>query len=240
MAVRTLSSVTKTLAVLDYVASSPRPVRLTEVAKGLEEARAATHQRLITLVDGGWIEQTEEGSYRLTLRIVRYASMAMEQGNLGERVADVLQDMVTESLETASLAILEGHEAVILRRVESKGILRADLRVGARLNLERTAMGRILVAHARPEVIAQLRAEGVALPDEALLETYRQQGYAVSGMTGPRAVSAVAVPIFDNHDHCIAALAISGPEAGFDLDKCAAIASAAADVVNARLRGAQA
>jgi len=59
-------------------------------------------------------------------------------------------------------------------------------------------------------------------------------------MTGPRAVSAVAVPIFDNHDHCIAALAISGPEAGFDLDKCAAIASAAADVVNARLRGAQA
>ncbi|MBD1552143.1 IclR family transcriptional regulator [Pseudomonas typographi] len=240
MAVRTLSSVTKTLAVLDYVASSPRPVRLTEVAKALEEARAATHQRLITLADGGWIEQTEEGAYRLTLRIVRYASMAMEQGNLGERVADVLQDMVTDSLETASLAVLEGHEAVILRRVESNGILRADLRVGARLSLELSAMGRILMAHARPELIAQLQAEGVKLPSEDELALYRRQGYAVSGVSGPRAVSAVAVPVFDSHDQCIATLAISGPQAGFDLDKCAAIASAAADVVNARLRGAQA
>lgn len=240
MAVRPLSSVTKTLAVLDYVASSPRPVRPAEVAKAMDEARAATHQRLVTLVDAGWVEQTDDGAYRLTLRIVRFASMALEQGNLGERVTDVLQNMVTESSETASLAVLEEHEAVILQRVESKGILRADLRVGARLNLDRTAMGRVLVAYARPEVLTHLREEGITLPSRDQLEEVRRQGYAINGMTGPRAVAAIAVPVFDSHGQCIAALAISGPEAGFELEKCAAIAAAAADVINARLCGAQA
>lgn len=239
MSVRPLSSVLKTFAVLDVVAAAPEPVRLADVARAVEEARAATHQRLQTLVEAGWVEQTEDGRYRLALRIVAHAAMAMEQANLGARLADILHDMVAESGETASMAVLDGHEAVIMRRVEAKGILRADLRVGTRLDLARTALGRVLSAFARPEALVRLAEAGVVLPEAELVERIRADGYAVSGITGPRTVSAVAAPVVDSHGDCIAALSLSGPTAGFNTQTCASVVVAAAARVNARLRGAR-
>ncbi|HEV7318456.1 MAG TPA: IclR family transcriptional regulator [Ensifer sp.] len=239
MAVRPLSSVLKTLAAFDCVAAAVEPMRLADVAKQLGEARGAAHQRLVTLVEAGWIEQTQDGRYRLTLRVVSHAAMALEQSNLGARFAGVLEEMVTQSGETASLAVLDGKDAVIVRRVESRGVLRADLKVGAHLRLDRTAFGRVLVSHARPEIIERLRVQGVSLPDDEMMALVRQQGYAISEVEGPRTVSAVAAPILDAQGECIGALALSGPFQGFDTEKCAGIVIAAAAASSGRMRGDQ-
>jgi DNA-binding IclR family transcriptional regulator len=53
--VRPLSSVLKSLAVLDALARAHRPQRLMELAQALEESRATTYQRLLTLTQAGWI-----------------------------------------------------------------------------------------------------------------------------------------------------------------------------------------
>ncbi|MGT2444973.1 IclR family transcriptional regulator domain-containing protein (plasmid) [Ensifer adhaerens] len=147
--------------------------------------------------------------------------------------------MVTQSGETASLAVLDGKDAVIVRRVESRGVLRADLKVGAHLRLDRTAFGRVLASHARPEIIERLRVQGVSLPDDEMMTLVRQQGYAISEVEGPRTVSAVAAPILDAQGECIGALALSGPFQGFDTEKCAGIVVAAAAASSGRMRGDQ-
>lgn len=239
MAVRALSSVLKTLSAFDCVASATEPMRLADIARQLGEARGAAHQRLVTLVEAGWLEQTADGRYRLTLRVVSHAAMALEQSNLGARFAGVLEEMVTQSGETASLAVLDGKDAVIVRRVESRGVLRADLKVGAHLRLDRTAFGRILVSFARPEVYERLKAQGVPLPEEHVIARVREQGFAISEVEGPRTVSAVAAPLFDAQGECIGALALSGPQTGFDTDKCARVVVAAATASSGRLRGEQ-
>ena len=239
MSVRPLSSVLKTLAAFECIAAAPEPLRLVDIARQLGEARGAAHQRLVTLVEAGWIEQTPDGRYRLTLRIVGHAAMALEQSNLGARFAGVLEEMVTQSGETASLAVLDGKSAVIVRRVESRGVLRADLRIGTQLRLDRTAFGRVLVSFSRPEIVDRLRAQGVELPDDQIVAEVRRCGYAISEVEGPRTVSAVAAPIIDAQNECIGALALSGPFTGFDTDKCARIVVAAAAASAARLRGEQ-
>lgn len=239
MAVRPLSSVLKTLAAFDCVAAATEPVRVADIARQLGEARGAAHQRLVTLVEAGWIEQTPDGRYRLTLRVVSHAASALEQANLGARFSGVLEDMVTQSGETASLAVLDGKDAVIVRRVESRGVLRADLRVGTHLRLDRTAFGRVLVSFARPEILERLRAQGVDLPTDEVIGQVRSSGYAISEVEGPRTVSAVAAPLLDAQGECIGALALSGPFTGFDTDKCAQIVIAAAAASAGRLRGEQ-
>lgn len=239
MAVRPLSSVLKTLAAFDCVAAATEPVRVADIARQLGEARGAAHQRLVTLVEAGWIEQTPDGRYRLTLRVVSHAASALEQANLGARFSGVLEDMVTQSGETASLAVLDGKDAVIVRRVESRGVLRADLRVGTHLRLDRTAFGRVLVSFARPEILERLRAQGVDLPTDEVIAQVRSSGYAISEVEGPRTVSAVAAPLLDAQGECIGALALSGPFTGFDTDKCAQIVVAAAAASAGRLRGEQ-
>lgn len=239
MAVRPLSSVLKTLSAFDCVAAATEPVRVADIARQLGEARGAAHQRLVTLVEAGWIEQTPDGRYRLTLRVVSHAASALEQANLGARFSGVLEDMVTQSGETASLAVLDGKDAVIVRRVESRGVLRADLRVGTHLRLDRTAFGRVLVSFARPEIFERLRAQGVSLPADEVVAQVRSIGYAISEVEGPRTVSAVAAPLLDAQGECIGALALSGPFTGFDTDKCAQIVVAAAAASAGRLRGEQ-
>lgn len=237
MPVRALSTVLKSFAVLDAVAASAEPMRLADLARTLGEARAATYQRLVTLIEGGWVEQTDDGRYRLTVKPVHLAEAAMEQANLGTRLADVLQDVVAESGETASLAVLDDHEAVIVRRFEARGVLRADLRVGTRLALSYTATGRVLTAFAEPDQRERLRAGGAALADDALLDRVRRQGHAATDPGGVRAVAAVAAPVMDRHGRCIAALAVSGPSAGFDTQHCAEIATAAAARMTSRING---
>ncbi|MDM9623941.1 IclR family transcriptional regulator [Rhizobium sp. AC44/96] len=239
MAVRPLSSVLKTLAAFDCVAAAPEPLRLADVARQLGEARGAAHQRLVTLVEAGWVEQTPDGRYRLTLRVVSHAAAALEQSNLGARFSGVLEEMVTQSGETASLAVLDGKDAVIVRRVESRGVLRADLKVGAHLRLDRTAFGRVLVSFARPEIIERLKAQGVDLPSDEVMAQVRANGYAISEVEGPRTVSAVAAPLLDAQGECVGALALSGPFTGFDTDKCAHIVVAAAAASSGRMRGEQ-
>jgi len=127
--------VLKAFAALDIIASSNEPLRLADVARMLGEARATTLQRLVTLVEAGWVEQSEDNRYRLSLKVLHHAAIALEQAGIGTRLVDILQDVVAESGETASLAILDGTESVIINRVESRGMLRADLRIGTRLPL---------------------------------------------------------------------------------------------------------
>lgn len=82
MAVRSLSTVLKTFAVLDVLAKSSRPLRLIDLAHQTDEARGAVYQRLVTLVEAGWIDALDDGTYRLSLRTVPFANVALEQADL--------------------------------------------------------------------------------------------------------------------------------------------------------------
>ena len=105
--VRPLSTVIKTLAVLDALASSPRGMRLPEVAAAMNLSRPTAYQRLLTLIEAGWIEQDEDMRYRLSMHACRFAAAALEQADLGARVQPVLEALVHKVKETASVAVLD-------------------------------------------------------------------------------------------------------------------------------------
>jgi len=228
MAVRSLSSTLKTLAICDVVAASSKPMRLPDVVKATGDQRAAVYQRLRTLVDAGFLEQTVEGAFRLALRFQLYAVRALEQANLGERTTELLQEIVAESGETATVSVLDGYHAVIINRVESRQVLRADLRVGARMALGASASGSVLVAFGSQEMRERLREQGIGLPYDAALAEVRERGFAIFAPTDPQFVAAVAAPVFDAAGQCIAVIAISGPTTRFDHATCAPIAVSAA------------
>lgn len=238
MAVRALSSALKTLAACEALAASPRPMRLVELARSTGDQRAAVYQRLVTLIEAGLIEQTADGAFRLSLRFQYFAAQAMTQADLGTRSEGILAGIVADSGETASLAVFDGQEAVIVARAESSQLLRADLRVGTRLRLAGSASGAALVAFASPETLARLTAAGVPLPDAAERAGIRAKGYATF-LPGPGgSVSAVAAPVFDGAGNCLAVIAVSGPASRFDVAAAGRIAVEAARRLSAPMRGA--
>ncbi|WP_051469742.1 IclR family transcriptional regulator [Chelativorans sp. J32] len=216
--VRPLSTALKTLAVLDVFAGSARGMRLPEIARAMGLSRPTAYQRLLTLVEAGWIEQDEEGRYRLSMHVCRLAAAALEQADLGSRVQPILEALVHEVKETASLAVLDRGVPCIVSRVESDSLLRAEQKVGTTMSLEGSASGRILTAFADEGTLRRLQESGRPLASEEVLAAARADGYALSSGYTHTGVRGIAAPVFDIQGRCTATLSLVMPETRFKLE----------------------
>lgn len=216
--VRSLSTVLKTMAVLDVLAESSRGMKLPEVAAAMQLSRPTAYQRLLTLIEAGWVEQDKELRYRLSMHNCRLAAAALEHADLGARATTILETLVQNVEETASLSVLDRGLPCIVARVESESILRAEQKIGTTMSLEGSASGRVLTAFADEGTLARLRASGHPLADEDILATTRAEGYATSSGYTQAGVLAIAAPIFDIAGRCIATLSLVMPMTRFKLE----------------------
>ncbi|MCV0397186.1 MAG: IclR family transcriptional regulator [Rhizobiaceae bacterium] len=217
--VRPLTTALKTMAVLDALAKSPRGMRLPEIARAMDLSRATAYQRLLTLVEAGWVEQDEQSRYRLSMHVCRLAAAALEQADLGARVTPILEALVHEVKETASLAALDRGLPCIVSRVDSDSVLRAEQKIGTTMSLEGSASGRILTAFADEATLRRLRDSGEPFASEEILATARRDGYALSSGYTQVGVRAIAAPVFDVHGKCTATVSLVMPEMRFDLER---------------------
>lgn len=213
-----LASALKTLALLDHFGHCSGAQRLADLARNLEAGRATVYQRLVTLIAAGWVEQTPDGRFRLTLRATRLARAATEQAGFGDRTLPVLEALMAETGEAASLAVLEEGEPRIIQRVEPRGVLRVEMRIGATMSLRESASGRVLLAFGGPRAEAEARAHGHALPNDEVLAEVRASGHSISSGRSIEGIRAAAVPVFDGAGACIAALSLVAPAHRFATD----------------------
>lgn len=216
--VRPLSTVLKTLALLDLLGQSTRGMRLQEVANAAGLSRATAYQRLLTLMEAGFLEQDDEMRYRLSMHCVRLSAAALEQADLGVRVRPHLQALVDRVKETASLAVLERGLPCIVSRVESEALLRAEQKIGTTMSLEGSASGRVLTAFCAPSVKQKLIASGELLASDDILDEVRQKRYAISSGYTHSGVTAIAAPIFDHEEKCVATVSLVIPDTRFSLE----------------------
>lgn len=216
--VRPLSTVLKTLELVDLFARQTRPMKLADVAREGGLSRATAYQRLLTLIEAGWLEQDSDGRYRLSMLAVRLSAAALDQADIGTRAEPALARLVGAVNETCSLAILDRGLPCIVARVETDSLLRAEQKLGTSLSLEGSASGRVLVAYADPLTLDQLREGAHPLPSDDVLAEVSAQGYALSSGYTQTGVLGLAAPVFDLHGHCRATVSLVVPVSRFDLD----------------------
>lgn len=208
--VRSLSTAIKVLRVLDLLASSVHPVRLSDICKSLNLKRGTAYQQIKTLVDSGWAEARDDGKFQLSLRCVSAAETALRQMHLGERVLPILENLVRKTKETASITVIQNGQPVILQRVEANRLIVARQGIGTRLDLLTSASGKIHIAFSDAKVVAAIQnRKALPIPVEEL-QRIRESKIAFSEPgTG---LLAAATPIFDGARRCIAALSLVGLE----------------------------
>ena len=214
--VKPLASVLKTLEMLDFLGAAPGPMRLADVTRQLGGNRATLYQRLVTLVQAGWVEVDEQGQYRLAMHATHIGEAALRHASLGDRSRGILQALAHETGESASIAMLDGARVRIAQRAEADGVLKAKLQVGAVLSLDGSASGRILAAFLPQERIAMLESQGARFPAPAMLREVRAAGHALSSGRDMPEVMALAVPVYDAQGVCNGALSLVGPASRFD------------------------
>lgn len=236
MSARPLSTAIKCLELLDVVAAQPGALRIADAARLIGETPATTYQRLLTLTAAGWLEKLDDGAYRLSMRACRIADAVLEQAGFGERATPAMQALADRTGESCSLVMLENDSIVIAQRIESRGALRADPRVGTELSFRDSASGRIWLAFGPASLAGRLRRRRVRLASQKEVAAVRRDGYAVGGGGDTLAgVGVVSVPILNGQDRCLASLSIVCPDVRFDLDRLLpALTDTANDIVAAQ------
>ena len=84
------------------------------------------------------------------------ALLAPVQGELREVAAPFLQDLYAATGDTVHLAVREGNRALYVERLSGKASVPVVSQVGGRLPLHTTGVGKVLLAHAPPDVVRQV------------------------------------------------------------------------------------
>ncbi len=214
-----LQTVVKALATLRLFTLEREWLGVREIARLLDINSATVHNILRTLMDTGLIEQHPESKkYRLGLGLVRLAGTKLAQLDVVTASAGPMKDLLTETGETISLAVLYGNDLVYLAKMESLQAVRVASRIGGGAPLHASAHGKSLLAFLDDDSINRLLTPpllsytSATVTDvrklRAELKQIRVQDYAVDRGAYLPDVNAVAAPIRDASGHVIASLAI--------------------------------
>lgn len=219
---------------------------LSDLSSELGLARSTTHRLLTTLAGRGYVRQEpDSGRYRIGLRTFEVGSAYTAQSHLADLARPILRELNHRFDETISLAVLDGHEAVYIDVIESKQTLRTFARVGARVPIHCTGVGKALLMgmgaadlnrllKVRP--LARYTPNTVVSPEALAAELQRghEPGYVLDREEFHPGVRCGAAPIRNHLGQAVAALSISGPAYRivdrFWITAAAAVASAAREL----------
>jgi DNA-binding IclR family transcriptional regulator len=241
-----MRSVERTLDVLDLLENASGPLRLTDVSRELNLAKATAQRILTTLETRGRVERTD-GGYTIGVAALFGAHAYMKFNRLILASRLVLRDLAEETGFTASLYIRFGHTRVVVARVEGRSPQRYQLPIGERLPLHLGA-GKVLVARMEPDEIDAMfgaltdprYASGAAIDraefDQEIIQI-RADGYRHA--VGERLVgmSSISAAIADRRGAGIAAVQINSTATDF-ADRVAELSLAvrrAADAIGRQL-----
>ncbi len=210
-----MTSLARGLAVMKCVAEAEQPVTIAQVGRLTGLSRASVRRCLHTLLLLGYVGQDERG-YAVRRQALSLGHPYLSLNALAAR-AQPLLDTLRDSLhESCSLGVMEDDQLLYMSRAEAIRIMSINLRVGSRLPLHATSMGRVLLAgqpHAVQEAYLarttreKFTAKTIVDRAELLIELsgVASRGYAVVDEELEVGLRSIAVPVA-RHGKVVAAL----------------------------------
>ncbi|MFI1302477.1 IclR family transcriptional regulator [Streptomyces sioyaensis] len=213
----------KAMAVLDCFRPDGGSFRLTELSERAGLTKTTAFRLCGELVRLGLLERDAE-SYRLGGKLFELGSLVPRRHDLREAALPFLQDLFEATHETVHLGVREGHEVVYVERIHGHGALRLPSRIGGRLPLTCTGVGKALLAFSGAELaeevldtpLPRLTPHSVTDPERlrTAIEQAQVAGLAYEEEEAALGVSCIAAPVFDG-PVAVAALSVAVPRSRF-------------------------
>ncbi len=197
-------TVDRALSLLDALASSRTPMRLSDLSQAVGLNISTTSRLLNSLEEHGLLRRdNSDGRYRLGYSLLHLATIVEQQTNLHELADDVLQRLVDDINESSGLSLLDGNHVLVVARVACESQLRISQPVGTRNPIYCTAAGKSLLAYQPEDRIAKILSLGMprltdlTITDPAAmrveLDRIREQGFALD--LGEREVGLIGISV---------------------------------------------
>ncbi|MGH3357888.1 MAG: IclR family transcriptional regulator [Nocardioidaceae bacterium] len=227
-------SLVKGIALVDLVATSDAAPRLVDLVECSGLPRPTALRLLDVLCRADVLRVEAQGTYTLGPRVVGWGQSFLNRVDLQRHASDLVEELVAVSGETCFLGVLDRNTVLYIGAVHSPHAIRPAARVGSRMPLHSTGIGKALLAWSDeaerdsllPEPLER-RTPNTITNRAALsehLDGVRTRGYAIDEIENEDGVRCVAAPIRDHTGTTVAALSVSAPAYRFSADDLARLA----------------
>jgi IclR family transcriptional regulator, pca regulon regulatory protein len=214
-----VESIARGFDVLKAFDRSRPSMTLSEVAATAELARPTARRILRTLESLGYVRATGP-AFTLTPRVLELGLTYVQSLGLWEVARPNLEDLVSRTHESSSIAQLDGSDIVYVARVAVPKIIALAVQIGTRFPAAPTSLGKVLLAGLPPEELDKALAEpsrsGVTprwsparTELDAVLREVRAQGWAVTDEELAGGIRSAAAPLRDGSGRVLAAVNVT-------------------------------
>ena len=214
----------KVMRLLYAFAPDEDAVPLSELVARTGLSKATAHRLLTDLAEVGLVERRDR-RYRLGQTLYELGLRASTERELREIALPFMQDLYERTHETIHLAVREGVDVLYVEKLGGHRQARSPSRIGGRMPLHCTALGKALLARAPQEVLARRVAAGLprltphTITAPGLLRKQlvkvAETGIAYEHEESAVGLNCVAAAVLGVGDEPIAAVSVSGPTGRF-------------------------
>ncbi|NMG48921.1 helix-turn-helix domain-containing protein [Azoarcus communis] len=218
------------MKLLDTLSMHPDPVPLKQLALETGLHPSTAHRILGAMTQSGFVDRSDNGVYRLGIRLLELGSLVKSRISLRETAMPAMLKLHAATGESVNLGIRAGDEIVYVERTSSgRSSVRVVHIVGARAPLHTTATGKLfLVEDGNDKVRDYARRTGLppstpesitTLPGlEKELDKVRRHAVAFDLDEVEAGVRCIAAGIRDDSGELVAGLSLSTPSERFNPD----------------------
>ncbi|APV51197.1 hypothetical protein BWI17_16815 [Betaproteobacteria bacterium GR16-43] len=215
-------TVRKAFDVLEALAKSGGPRRLTDLSRELSLTKPNVYRLLSTLSELGYVSKEEATSrYSATLKLWEMGSVLVHDANLVTVTAPRLRELCERAHESVQLAVYDAGYAVYVNKVDSPQPIKAMTTIGSRIPAAVSSTGKAILAWLEDAEVKQAftlvrrftpltRTQRADLDRD--LADARNRGYAVNYGEWRPGICGIAAPLRDHRGQVVAAMGIWGAE----------------------------
>ena len=218
----TIKSLDRAMDVLEHRSTMPGAT-LSELADHLEQSPATVYRVLVTLEGRGLTEfDAESQLWYVGSQAFVIGSRYLRRTSLVERATPILHQLMTQTGETANLAVPRGGSVVFVSQAECHHSIRACFPHGSASPMHASGIGKALLSEMGPEQIEHMLRETeleeftrftitdpARLVDE--LTRTRERGFAIDDQERNVGMRCIAATVRNWTGKAVAGISISGP-----------------------------
>ncbi|QOC94910.1 IclR family transcriptional regulator [Micromonospora craniellae] len=234
----------KSMRILQAFRSGDRKLRLSEIAERTGMPKSTAHRLSQALIDHQLLAWDADG-YELGLGLFELSALVPLKQRLRESALPFMQDLFLATHETVHLGVRDGTDVIYVEKIYGHSDLALPSRVGGRLPLTCTAVGKALLAFSTDEIrtavlakpLRRITTKSVIDPERLRrqLAEIRATGLAFESEEATLGRACVAAPVIVQGE-AVAAMSISVPIAQYRIPQLAAAVKTATLGLTRQLR----
>ncbi|MGQ4618887.1 IclR family transcriptional regulator domain-containing protein [Nocardia sp. R7R-8] len=141
------SVTSKIFSILEVFTGERTEWSLSDIARASGLPTSTVHRLIRELVEWGGLERTRRGDYTIGVRLWEVAARSTRTYGLRETALPFLQGLWETTHAHVLLAVLNGHQAILVEKISGTRDVPPVGRAGGRLPLHASAVGKVLLAH---------------------------------------------------------------------------------------------